>query len=283
MGFIRSVEELAGELDSSDGVSWMLYTQEADEAAECLDLVKAAETDEASHGITVLLDLPRERLPDWVDDCERASQPVPGTVQGKLSMRTLCVLTAGFSPATLDSRRSSPLVVAQPPAELKAQRASTYVVRLTLDRAYCGDLWERVLKSPGRFARTWIGAHGIAQLAIVDTFGFAQVGNARVSGLVRLQHAEDAHRLWTLSGFKAGNLVYFVDVIDNNRDAILKEDVAVTWVPRQPDESYEAYHNRVCKGVKFGLVLGRGLGQRVLTSDPAYKKQPTVWRAQGGS
>ena len=171
-------------------------------------------------------------------------------------------------------------MVAQPPAELRVQRANTFVVRLTLDRAYCGELWERVLKSPGKFARTWIGAHGIAQLAIVDTFGFAQVGSARVSGLVRLQHAADAHRLWTLSGFKAGNLVYFVDVIGSNRDAVLKEDVAVTWVPWQPDESYEAYHTRVCKGVKFGLVLGRGLGQRVLTSDPAYKKQPTVWRAR---
>ena len=280
MGFIQSAEELAGELDSSDGVSWMLYTQDADEAAECLDLVKAAKNDEASHGITVLLDLPRERLPDWVDDCEHTTLPVPGTLRGKLSMRALCVVTAGFSPATLDSRRDSPLVVAQPPADLHAQRASAYVVRLTFDRAYCGDLWGRVLKSPGQFARTWIGAHGIAQLAIVDTFGFAQVGNARVSGLVRLQHAEDAHKLWTLSGFKAGNLVYFVDVIGSNRAAVLKEDVAVTWVPWQLEESYEAYHSRVCKGVKLGLVLGRGLGQRVLTSDPAYKKQPTVWRAR---
>ena len=100
MGFVHSAGELAGELDSSDGVSWMLYTREADEAAECLDLIKAAESDEASHGITVLLDLPRERFPDWVDDFQHATLPVPGTVQGKLAMRTLCVLTAGFSPAT---------------------------------------------------------------------------------------------------------------------------------------------------------------------------------------
>ena len=171
---------------------------------------------------------------------------------GKLTMRTVCVLTAGSSPATLDNRLSTPLVVAQPPAELKTQRANTYVARLTLDRAYCGDSWEKILKSPGKFARTWIGALGIAQLAIVDTFGFAQVGN----------------------------LIYFVDIIGSNRDVVLKEDVAVTWVPWQPDETYVAYRDRVCREAKLGLVLGRGLGQRVLASDPAYKKQPTVWWAR---
>ena len=164
IGLVQSADELGQELDTSDGVTWMLYTRDADEAAECLDLVKAARNDEASHGITVLLDIPRERLPGWVDDHEHAIMPVPGAVHGKLTMRTVCVLTAGSSPATLDNRLSTPLVVAQPPPELKTQRANTYVARLTLDRAYCGDSWEKILKSPGKFARTWLGALGVAQL-----------------------------------------------------------------------------------------------------------------------
>ena len=73
LGLVQSADELGQELDTSDGVTWMLYTRDADEAAECLDLVN----DEASHGITVLLDIPRERLPGWVEDHEHAIMPVP--------------------------------------------------------------------------------------------------------------------------------------------------------------------------------------------------------------
>ena len=127
----------------------------------------------------------------------------------------------------LHRRQNTPLVVAKRP-----QRANTYLALLTFEYSYGPNHWDKVLNRPGKRARLWAGQIGVGQLSILDAFG--------------------AKKLWITSGAEAGGLVYFANIIGENRGDSLKEDIGMVW---HEHESFEDYHSRVFEEAKLGVVL----------------------------
>ena len=279
LGFVTNAAELSAELDVSDGVAWVAHVGSLDEAAELWDLFQADRDDDHANDLTLLFPCPNAQvaLPSWAEGA--VSTLVPGHENGRLGTRRLWMLTAGTAPPSLTSRGAEPLVIKKPPPSLQALRASTFVVRVTFDQAFEPGAWDRVASRPGQQVRLWAGSHGVKQLSIVDAWGFARVGDTKVSGLVRVRDKATAASLWSKSGIRGGGQTWFVDIV-GDRSNVLSGDFGVKWVPWLSDEDYMTYLRRVAANAQYGLVLGRGLGVRMLKSDPDFVQAPTLWRAK---
>ena len=202
---------------------------------------------------------------------------VPGRCAGKLCTKKHWLVVGGTAPPTLNTRSTEAFVVKRPPLSESALRASTTVVRVTFDRAFGDDAWTEVIRMPSQHARMWASAAGVSQVNVVDSFGFHKSAS-RVSGLIRLRTREAAITMWKASGQLCNGTRWFVDVLGDAKEDPLVADVGVTWMPWRPEESYANYVNRVAGQAKLGVVLGRGLGLRMKRSDPAFVRQPTLWR-----
>ena len=279
LGFVFSAAALSEELDASEGVAWVAHVGSLDEAAELWDLFQADRGDDHANDLTLLFPCPNAQvaLPSWAEGA--VSALIPGHENGRLCTRRLWMLTAGTAPPSLASRGAEPLMIKRPPPSLQTLRATSFVVRVTFDQAFAPGAWDRVASRPGQQVRLWAGSHGVKQLAIVDAWGFARVGDTKVSGLVRVRDKATATSLWSKSGIRAGGQTWFVDIVCD-RSSILSGDFGVKWVPWLPDEDYMTYIGRVAANAKHGLVLGRGLGVRMLKSDPNFVQSPTLWRAK---
>ena len=249
---INNAAELGYELDRSEGVAWILHTDDVEEAEECLDLVNATKNDdEANHSLTILLDVSRQLLPEWAEAAEH--MPIPGYIGGKLAMKSLYVFATGPCPASMDNRSNTPLVVARPPPPCRLSEPTPIWRDLPSSTPTGPTTGTRSSRSPA------------------STRG---CGRAKLE-LVRIQQAADAKKLWINSCAKAGGLVYFANIIGENRGDSLKEDIGINWVVWHEHESFESL-----KRQKLGVVLGHGLGLRLRTADPDYKQPPTTWRAK---
>ena len=98
-------------------------------------------------------------------------------------------------------------------------------------------------------------------------------------GLVRLDSAASARKLWENSGATAGGCTCFVNVV-GNRAEIERKDFRVNWIPWDGTEDHSAYLKRVQLRSKYGLVLGRQLGIRLSADDPTLKSSLVLWRAR---
>ena len=280
---VSSVEELSKELDSAAGVSFLAVASSLDEASEMWDIFEGDINPEgdAQNSLALLFEHAGEP-PEWAQRAERIL--VPGNISGKLRHRRMWINVSGDDAPSLLTRRASTFVVKQPPLSIRAQRASSYVVRVTLDRAYSPELWASALREPSRHARTWANSVGVKQADIIDAYGFAQQGKSRLTGLLRVRSSAVARVLWRSSGHRGANMIFFADIIGDERKEIqqwAKDEVVIQWFPWESHESFTDYHKRVSVCAKMGLVLGRGLGQRLCTSDPSYQAPATTWRAKG--
>ena len=114
----------------------------------------------------------------------------------------------------------------------------------------------------------------------MDTWGFQQEGNSRISGLARVRTDAAVRHLVKAAGTIVQDFIFFVDVV-GDRSPLQGVD-KVAWRPWQEDESYEAYLGRILSEAGDGVALGRyQLSVKLASTDARYKRQPTLWRAQG--
>ncbi|CAE7286641.1 unnamed protein product [Symbiodinium sp. CCMP2592] len=247
IGFATSASTFAKELDESSSVAWVVTASSVEEAEEIFDIFTADQDDEHTVDMSLLFPVSGDSttLPEWAEGAQLVT--VPGRSAGKLCTKKHWLVVGGTAPPTLNTRSTEAFVVKRPPLSVSALRAFTTVVRVTFDRAFGEDAWPEVLgRSRGNF--------------------------------IRLRTREAAVTMWKASGQLSNGTRWFVDLLGDARDDPSVADVGVAWMPWSPEESYASYASRVAGQAKLGVVLGRGLGLRLKRSDPAFVRQPSLWR-----
>ena len=152
IGFPVDASHLGNSLDECSGLSWVMCTNQPDEAENAIDMIQGAVSDKDDHSLTLIFDGRFSQLGTWAESAKLMR--VPGTCNGRLQLKKVWVVECGPHPATLRTRAETPLVVTKPPRSPADQRVNSYVLRVSIDWYYTPAAWEEVQRRPAQSFRT---------------------------------------------------------------------------------------------------------------------------------
>jgi hypothetical protein len=280
IGFPVDASHLGSSLDECSGLSWVMCTNQPDEAENAIDMIQGAVSDKDDHSLTLIFDGRFSQLGTWAESAKLMR--VPGTCNGRLQLKKVWVVECGPHPATLRTRAETPLVVTKPPRSPADQRVNSYVLRVSIDWYYTPAAWEEVQRRPAQSFRAWALSHGVKPFSIMDSWDFQQCGTHRISGLVRVSALADAQKLFHQSGITLDPTQHrwFCDVLGNK--STFSSASKVCWLPWKESESYDAYLQRVICEASNGLALGdKQLGIKISPQDARWTAPLCHWRLRG--
>ena len=277
IGFISDATHLGNEMDTSEGIAWLLATSDASDAEDAVRMIRGNAS--GDHGLALIFDGRGDQLGDWAKDAQLVR--IPGSVNGKLQVKRVWLLCVGPFYPTLRTRSTEPLKVTKPPPTKAEQKVNTVVLRVAVQRQYAQDNWQTVSRKPMQFFRAWACEQGgVKSFQIIDTWNFREEGLNRITGYVRIDSASTARTLFHASGQPGGTTRFFVDIIGEK--SLITTATKVVWTEWYETENYDAYLQRVLAEASHGLALGdKQLGIKVATNDSRWRPPTCLWRLKG--